>query len=336
MNYIGVDLHKKTIVICVVGQDFKVITRRHFACGGMQQIRDWFATQRPFQVAVEATAAYEWFLRLIESDADRVVLAHPGKLRVIAESTRKTDKIDARVLAEFLAHDMLPQSYRPTPRERDHRRLVRHRAKIQGEITSLKTRIRNVLADYNLDRCDLFTKHGRAYLNELEISESARFVIEDMWQTMDAHKQRLKTCHKQLRAFAESDPPADQQARKRLETIPGVGPITIDIFLAEVANVRRFGSQKKLAAYAGLSPGYRESAGKRRDLGITHAGSRLLRWVLVQAAWQLVRRDPRWKRIFEALRQRRGSRKAIVAIARRLLGLMMAVVIEDRPYSRAA
>jgi transposase len=85
-----------------------------------------------------------------------------------------------------------------------------------------------------------------------------------------------------------------------------------------------------------LSPGGRESAGKRKDLGITHQGSRILRWVLVQAAWQLVRRDGQWQRIFEALAKRRGKKKAIVAVARRLLCLMMAVVLNDRPYRRAA
>lgn len=115
-----------------------------------------------------------------------------------------------------------------------------------------------------------------------------------------------------------------------------MGVTTIDVFLAETADVRRFGSQKKLVAYAGLAPGGRESAGKRQDLGITHRGSRVLRWVLVQAAWQLVRRDGRWRRLFEALAQRRGKKKAIVAVARRLLGLMMAVVVNDRPYRQAA
>jgi transposase len=118
--------------------------------------------------------------------------------------------------------------------------------------------------------------------------------------------------------------------------IPGVGTVTLDVFLAETADVRRFGSQKKLTAYAGLSPGVRESAGKRRELGITHTGSRVLRWVLVQAAWQLVQRDAHWRRIFDALAKRRGKKKAIVAIARRLLCLMMAMVVNDRPYRNAA
>jgi transposase len=337
-KFIGVDLHKQTIVICVVNQAYQVIERRRFACGETESIADWFAGQKPFEVAVEATASYEWFVQLVEPHAGRVVLAHPGKLRVIAESTRKSDKVDAHVLADFLARGMIPTAHRPTPRQREHRRLVRYRHQVQGRITSLKCRIRRILSDYNADCANLFTRAGREYLDELKskLLAADRFVLEELWLSLEHYHQRLLTAEKALREFAQSDPPQEQRARQRLRTIPGVGAVTIDVFLAETADVRRFGSQKKLAAYAGLSPGYRESAGKRKELGITHAGSRLLRWVVGQAAWQLVRRDGHWQRIFEALAKRRGKKKAIVAVARRLLGVMMAVVVADRPYRKAA
>ena len=82
---------------------------------------------RPFKVVVEATASYLWFVELVEPLAEKVVLANPKKLRVIAESTKKTDRLDAQVLTEFLVLDMIPESYQPTPRQRQHRALVRHR-----------------------------------------------------------------------------------------------------------------------------------------------------------------------------------------------------------------
>jgi transposase len=335
-EFIGVDLHKQTIVICVVNQAYRVLERRRFACGETEAIAAWFAAQRPFEVVVEATANYEWFVQLVEPYASRVVLAHPGKLRVIAESTRKSDKIDGHVLADFLARDMIPTAYRPTPRQREHRRLVRYRCWVQGRVTSLKCRIRHILADYNLDRKDLFTREGRAYAAGVKLLAADRFVLDELWLSLAHYSQRLTAAEKALGAFAKTDPPPEQRARRLLDTIKGVGTVTIDVFLAETAGVRRFSSQKKLTAYAGLAPGQRESAGKRKELGITHAGSRLLRWVLVQAAWQLVRRDGHWRRVFEALVKRRGKKKAIVAVARRLLCLMMAVVVQDRPYRQAA
>lgn len=335
-KFIGVDLHKKTIVICVVNQAYRVLERRRFACGETEAIAAWFAGQGSFEVVVEATANYEWFVQLVEGHARRVVLAHPGKLRVIAESTRKNDQIDAHVLADFLARGMIPAAYRPTPRQREHRRLVRHRYQMQGRITSLKCRIRHILSDYNADRRDVFTREGRAYAAGLKLLAADRFVLEELWLSLEHYEQRLAAADKALREFARRDPPAEKRTRRLLNSISGVGVVTSDVFLAETADVRRFGSQKKLTAYAGLAPGQRESAGKRKDLGITHRGSRLLRWVLVQAAWQLVRRDGHWQRIFEALVKRRGKKKAIVAVARRLLCLMMALVVSDRPYQQAA
>ncbi len=336
MNFVGCDLHKKTITMCVVRQNRVPPASRRFSCGDTSGITIWLAQFRPFQLVVEATASYEWFVQWVEPAADRVVLAHPGKLRVIAESTRKSDKLDARVLAEFLAADMIPEAYRPTPRQREHRRLVRHRRYLRGRVTSVRNRIRRILSDYNADRADLFTVRGRQGCDGFKLSSADRFVMDQLWVEFDHHRAQLDDLEKAIRRFAESAPIAESQARQLLRTIPGVGFITTEVFLSEIADIRRFRSQKKVVAYAGLAPGQRESAGKRKDLGITHAGSGMLRWALNQASWQLVRRDLKWRRIFENLAKRRGKKKAITAISRRLLCVMTAVVTSGRPYCVAA
>ena len=181
MKYVGVDLHKQVIMLCVVAVDGRrreVATRRRFACRDTEGIREFFAGLGPFQVVVEATAAYEWFFLLIEDLADRLVLAHPKKLRVIAESTRKTDKIDAEVSAMFLALDMIPEAYRPSPRIRQYRVLVRHRCWLQRRITSIKCKLRNKAAQYNADVAGLFTRRGGEYLAELAMSAADRFEVQ--------------------------------------------------------------------------------------------------------------------------------------------------------------
>ena len=127
MKYVGIDLHKKTIAVCVVTKDRKVLDRKSFKCRDTETIVEYFRSLGSFQFVVEATAGYFWLVGLLESLAERVVLAHPKKLRIITESARKTDRLDAQVLAEFLALDMIPEAYRPSPRERAYRRLVRHR-----------------------------------------------------------------------------------------------------------------------------------------------------------------------------------------------------------------
>src|SRR5207247_5443982 len=114
----------KTISIWVVDQERRKLDHKRLACLPTALIVDYFRKLGKFQAVVEATASYEWFVRLIEPLAERVVLAHPKKLRVIAESTRKSDKVDARILAEFLALDMVPPAYLPTPRQRARRLVV--------------------------------------------------------------------------------------------------------------------------------------------------------------------------------------------------------------------
>ena len=121
MKYVGIDLHKKTISACVVVKEYErrqVAARKRLACKDESAIAAWFRELGPFEVVVEATSSYEWFVKLVEPLAHRVLLAHPKKLRVIAESKRKSDKLDAQVLAEFLASDEIPLAYRPSPRVR--------------------------------------------------------------------------------------------------------------------------------------------------------------------------------------------------------------------------
>lgn len=332
MLFVGIDLHKKTIALCVVNQARQVLLHKRFLCAEPARIRDFFASLGPFQAVVEATASYEWLWELLEPLTDRLVLAHPKKLRIIAESTRKSDKLDAQVLAEFLALDMIPQAYRPTPRQRQHRALVRQREFICQRITAVKNKMRRLLSDYNADRPDLFSVEGQAYLLQAGVSAADRFVLDQLlehWQHLE--KQR-RDADKALRDFAKTAPVAEAEARAALDSIPEVGPVTVDVVVSELGDVRRFRSAKQVTAYAGLAPGRRESAGKSKDLGITKEGSRRLRWALVEAAWRIVRRSPRWQRIYEQLHKRRGKKKAVVAVARRLLTVMVALLRSGQPY----
>lgn len=339
MKYVGADLHKKIISLCVVilvlGKR-TVVARRSFACADTEAIRQFFAGLGEFQVVVEATASYEWFLRLVEPMADRMVLAHPKKLRVIAESTRKSDKLDAQVLAEFLAMDMVPEAYRPTPRQREHRTLVRQRHYVQRRITSVKNKLRRKLADYNADLKRLFNSPGRKYLATLEVSSADRFVIDRLREELEHHEKQLDAADAELARFAGEAPVAEREARAVLDTMPCVATVTIDVVLAEVADVRRFRSQKRVASYSGLIPGIRASAGKSQQLGITKEGSRLLRWALVQTAWRLVGKTRRWGSIYQKLKARCGAKKAIVAVARRVLCVMVAMLRSGQPYQMVA
>jgi transposase len=336
MLYVGIDLHKKTIMICAVNQARAVSLRKQLRCDEPDKIRACFAQLGPFQAVVEATASYEWLWQLLEPLAQRLVLAHPKKLRIIAESTRKSDKLDAQVLADFLALDMIPAAYRPTPRQRQHRALVRQRMYLRGRTTSVKNKVRRILSDYNADRRDLFSAPGQEYVQQVPLSPADRYVIDQLLTEWRHHEQQLKALDQQLQAFAKQAPAREAEARAVLESIPGVGVVTVDIVVSELGDRDRFRSNKQVTAYGGLAPGRRESAGRARDLGITKDGSALLRWALVEAAWRVIRYSQRWRTIYEGLRQRRGTKKAIVAIARRLLGVMAALLRSGQRYRLGA
>src|SRR3984957_20567080 len=116
MRYLGVDLHKRLVVVCVVevrDGNRVVVERGRWSNQDTAGMESFLRAQVPFQLVVESTSCYEWFVQLAEPWADRVVLAHPRKLRVIAESTRKTDRLDAQVLAEFLELGTIPEGHGP-------------------------------------------------------------------------------------------------------------------------------------------------------------------------------------------------------------------------------
>jgi transposase len=318
-----------------MNQAREVLGRKRLLCDDPPLIRQYFQNCGPCQVVVEATASYEWLLQLIEPVVEQVILAHPKKLRVIAESTRKSDKLDAQVLAEFLARDMIPRSYRPTPRQREHRRLVRQRINIVRRLTSAKNRLRRILSDYNADRVDLFSIEGRTYLRGLRLSSADRFAADQILAECDFYCAQRQQAEWKIREFAEAAPATETEARALLRTIPGVGEITAEVVLCEIADIKRFRSARRVAAYAGLSPGRRESDNKARELHIEKQGSKYLRWVLVEAAWQLVRRSAYWKTIYETLKRRLRAKRAIVAVARRLLGVMTAILKSGRRYQPA-
>ncbi|MGA9922293.1 MAG: transposase, partial [Isosphaeraceae bacterium] len=217
MNFIGVDLHKKSITVCVMDEKRKVLARKTLACTQTDELLEFCRQFRPFKVVVEATASYLWFVELVEPWAEKVVLANPKKLRVIAESTKKTDRLDAQVLTEFL--DMIPESYQPTPRQRQHRALVRHRQYLQGRITSVRSKIRHILSNYNADRKDLFSANrGLAYFKEVPLSGADRFVIKQLWAEWLDHVAQRLALTKKIKAFVAKAPQREKEARAILKT----------------------------------------------------------------------------------------------------------------------
>ncbi len=334
MNFIGVDLHKKSITVCVMDQNRKVLARRTINCKETNEIVDFFRKFKPFKVVVEATASYPWFVELVEPLAEEVILANPKKLRVIAESTKKTDRLDAQILTEFLVLDMIPRAYQPTPRQREHRTLVRHRQFLQSRITSVRSKVHHILSNYNADRKDLFSAQcGPAHFKEVPLSAADRFVIKQLWVEWQEHIAQREALTKKIKAFVAKAPQREKEDRALLMTAPGVGFVTAEVVLSELAGYERFRNSQSVAAYAGVAPAVRQSGERRsKDMRITKEGSGLLRWALVESAWRLVRSSPKWAAKYARLKERKGKKRAIVAVARKLLCVLYAMLRTRTPY----
>jgi transposase len=336
MRSIGIDLHKRSLTAYVIDKNTGETFDRRFFCKDEATIRDFFERQQPFEAVVEATSTYEWLWVLLEPFAARLVLAHPKKLRIIAESKKKTDRYDARALADLLAKDEVPEAHRPTPRQREYQHLVRHRVSLVHQRSRLRVQVRSILANRNIDQPDVFDR-SREWFSGLPLPPAEKFRVLELLALLDVLEERIGVANQELKKFREAAPDAEKRNHKIVNSVPGVGDVTADVVLSTLGNVDRFRSIEKVTAYAGLVPGIRESDRKRKDLGITHEGPRILRSGLVEAAWIAVRTKKYWRDVFEPIAARRGRKKAIVAIARRLLGVIYTLLKKGEVYvDRAA
>jgi transposase len=212
--------------------------------------------------------------------------------------------------------------------------LVRHRQYLRSRLTSVRCRIRSILADYHADRKDLFSAGcGKADFKQVALSDADHFVLKQMWAAFEDHQTRLVALTKKIKAFAVKAPKREAEARQIVKTAPGVGFVTAEVVLSELGDVSRFRNAKAVCAYAGLVPSVRPSGGKRsKDLHITKEGSGLLRWALVESAWRLVTCNVKGAALFARLRKRSGKKRAIVAVARKLLCVLYAMLKTSTPY----
>ena len=239
---------------------------------------------------------------------------HPLQCKAIASARLKNDKVDAAILAQLLRADLLPEAWIAPPAVRQLRALLRHRAQLVRLRTLLRNRIHAVLADHGQDRpAGCWSGPGRSWLASLPLPAVSREVIEDDLAMIDALQVPIDRLDAEVRQRARSDP------RVRILTqLPGVGPFTALVILAEVGDVTRFGSARKLAAWAGLTPTVRGSDRTVRHGHISKQGSAWLRWILCEAA-QTAKRHPDFAASYAAITRRRGKKIATTAIARKLL-----------------
>src|SRR6266487_2641247 len=248
--YVGIDVHRKRSQVAIVAEDGKVQLNKNTVNGTETLLRLIGDLPAGTPVAFEAAFGWGWLLRLLEDYGFDPHLVHPLRCKAIASARLKNDKVDAAILAQLLRAGLLPEAWIAPPAVRQLRALLRHRARLVRLRTSLRNRIHAVLADHGHDRpAGCWSGPGRAWLASLELPAVSREVVEDGLGLTGAVEARIDRLDWEIRQRARSDPRA-----RVLTQLPGVGPFTALVILAEVGDVSRFGSARQLASWAGLTP----------------------------------------------------------------------------------
>jgi transposase len=332
MEMIGIDLHKRESQVCIRTETGEFIERRIVT--GRGAFAALFASRPRGRILLEASTESEWVARYLESLGHEVIVADPGFAPMYATRSKKvkTDKRDARTLCEAAQRG----TYRAIHRVSDAQRHLRSDLAVRDAIVRTRTRYVAIIKAF-VRREGLRVRSGEpaqtvAKLAELELPEHVRAELAPLVALLGPTNEQLDEADARITALAHENPIVP-----RLRTVPGIGPITALAFVAALDDISRFANAHQVQAYLGLVPS-EYSSGERQLRGrITKRGNARTRWLLVEAGWRVLRsNDPAaaplraWA---DRVALRRGKRIAVVALARRLAGILYAVWRDNTTYN---
>jgi transposase len=320
MYYIGIDIHKKICVVCIKDAKGATIEEMRIPNTG-EGIRMLLARLRGHKARIIMESTSTLWVRMydaLEEAGYEVVLANPYRTRVIAESKLKNDSVDAAILADLLRADMVATSYVPDKEHREIRKLIRYRQILKEQTTATKNRIHTFLQLYDLEfmGTDLFGKEGIAWLKAQipTLSPMDTVIMEKELCHLELISNSIACLDQKIAHYG-----AETEEVHLLMTITGVDFFSAVLILCEVGDFHRFPTSSHLTSWVGLAPRVHQSCDTLHHGRITKQGNRLVRWALVQCAHAAVRWDPHWADIYDRIASHAGKKKAIVAVARKLL-----------------
>jgi transposase len=259
----------------------------------------------------------------------------PSLIPVESGNRVKTDKRDSRKLAKLLESNMLKQVYVLTEEERSHRELVRTRRQLLEHRSDVMRQIKSKLLfhgiEYPLKKDIGWTRSYVKWLKELACEQVVlKISLEVLIELYEYLTQQLKGITEKLILLSRN--PKYAEKIKLLKTVPGIGTLIALEILVELQNMERFSSAQKLASYIGLTPSEFSSGQHVQQGRITRCGNKRVRSCLVEGSWILISRDPAMRQKYLILKNRKGGKRAIVAIARMLIIRIRRVLLNNEPY----
>ena len=325
MKYVGIDAHKSQWTICVLNENGKKLLMTK-VCGTWKDLLE--ATSKipgPLSICFEASCGAGFLHDQLKKIAAKVVVAHPGKLKLIYAAKRKNDELDAERLAKILLLDAVPEVHIPKIDVRSRRALIELRRKLMGKRTAVKNTIRALLRSIGKIAPDkLWSQAGLSWLRDESFEITGDAIRRDMYleELMEA-QIKVNTITKELNRIGKSN-----EQVQLLMTVPGVGIRTAEAFAAYVDKAKRFSNLKSIGSYFGLVPTQDQSCDMNHLGHITRQGPSVVRWLLTEAAWEGYRRSPRIRSFFMRVQRNNPKRNkiAVVATAHYLARIMLSML----------
>ena len=333
MEHIAIDLGGRESQVCVRNEEGVILREGKHPTADLERILQGRTTSRVIvETSAEAFKVADAALR--QGHEVRVVPATLVKSLGVGARRTKTDQRDAQTLSEVSCRIDLPSVHIPTLKAREYRSICTAREALVDSRTQLINSVRGYLRTQLVrpasGKTETFARRVRSLLEKRP--EGMPAMVERLLVVIEALNEQLAKADEELERIAEEDPIC-----RRLMTVPGVGPVTSVRFVAALDQIDRFESPHKVEAYLGLTPGENSSSERQRRTSITKAGPAGLRWALGQASWSLWRSRPTDRNVLWAqeVAKRRGKRVAIVALSRKLAGILFAMWRDGTDYDPA-
>jgi transposase len=330
MHYIGLDVHKQSIVFCIKKADGELVDRGTLEAN-RAALESWAATlPQPWQAAMEATQFSGWIHDTLSPYAADIAVAHPADLEAITKAKKKSDTIDTDKITDLLRVDLLKRVWMPPREWRELRRLLRYRNRLIEQAVWHKNRIATALMELGEPyvKSKLHTKsYFYPFLDRLELGEEDALLLCASRDRLEESEGLARLIEGKLLRH-----PLLERRVALLMTIPGVGVMTALTWAVEIGELCRFRTLDQLVSYCGLCARLDESAGKAKRGPLSKQRNRHLQRVLIEAA----KLAPRFNEELASLHAKhceRGHRnRATVEVARALVARLRAVDRRGAPY----
>ncbi len=328
MHYVGVDLHKEQSWFYVSDSEGKRVFSKSVPNSEETLHTVFKEIPKPFQLAVESTYNWYFFVDIAELYADKAFLANSYELKAFAKRNKKTDKIDAKLICDVLRKGYLP-SVRIAPKNiRQARELLRYRVSLVRERTYNINKLKALLDKLgNISSGDFTTYKRLDAIRTTELPEIYGSVI-------NGYISRIKFLTEKIRkmiSYLEEVFGNDEEVRN-LITVPGLSYFSAALVKSEIIYISDFTCFNRLCSYAGLAPRVSQSAGKDVHGPLSKNRRKMLQWILLEVVPHFIKADTERKEKYECLAKRKNRNTAKVIMARDLLRIIYCVLKEKRPY----